>query len=118
MFQGKKQDKIPEEKLSEVGDGQSIQQRNQGNDYKDQRTPEKNGWQGEKLEGFNKEKTQQRNRGEEYNNWNEKYRRRRDCPAGPVVKNLPCNAGYVNLTPSRGTKDPSCRRASKPAHHN
>ena len=43
MFQGKKQDKIPEEKLSEVGDGQSIQQRNQGNDYKDQRTPEKNG---------------------------------------------------------------------------
>ena len=30
----------------------------------------------------------------------------RDFPDGPVVKNLPCNAGDVGLIPGQGTKIP------------
>ena len=30
----------------------------------------------------------------------------RDFPAGPVVKNLPCNAGYMDSVPGRGTMIP------------
>ena len=29
-----------------------------------------------------------------------------DFPGGPVVKNLPCKAGYVGLIPGQGTKIP------------
>ena len=29
-----------------------------------------------------------------------------DFPGGPVVKNLPCNAGDLSLIPGRGTKTP------------
>ena len=32
--------------------------------------------------------------------------RKRDFTAGPVVKNLPCNAGDAGSTPSPGTKIP------------
>ena len=30
----------------------------------------------------------------------------RDIPGGPVVKNLPCNAGDVGLIPGRATRNP------------
>ena len=33
-------------------------------------------------------------------------KRREDFPAGPVVKNLPCNAGYMDSVPGRGTMIP------------
>ena len=29
-----------------------------------------------------------------------------DCPGGPVVKNLPSNAGYMGSIPGQGTKIP------------
>ena len=32
--------------------------------------------------------------------------KRRDFPGGPVVKNLPSNAGYVGSIPGLGTKTP------------
>ena len=40
-----------------------------------------------------------------------------DFLAGPVVKNPPCNAGDVGSIPGRGIRS-TCRRATKPAHHN
>ena len=33
-----------------------------------------------------------------------------DFPGGPVVKNLPCNAGDAGSTSSRGTKIPHAMR--------
>ena len=51
---------------------------------------------------------------------------RQDFPGGPVVKNLPCNAGDMGSIPGRGPKIPHAmgqlsRRATtrdKPTHHN
>ena len=34
---------------------------------------------------------------------------RRDFPGGPVVKNRPCNAGGVGLSPGQGTTIPQVR---------
>ena len=41
-----------------------------------------------------------------------------DFPGGPMVKNLPSNAGYLGLFPGRGTKIPCVTEQTKPAHHN
>ena len=46
-----------------------------------------------------------------------------DFSSGPVVKNLPSNAGDVGLIPVRGTKIPQAMGklspcALKPGHHN
>ena len=38
----------------------------------------------------------------------EKYRGG-NFPGGPVVKNLPCNAGDLGLNPGQGTKIPHAR---------
>lgn len=35
-----------------------------------------------------------------YKNWT------RDCPGGPAVEHLPCNAGDEGSIPGRGTKTP------------
>ena len=40
----------------------------------------------------------------------------RGFPGGPVVKNLPDNAGHMGLTP--GQEDPICHRLTKPKHLN
>ena len=41
----------------------------------------------------------------------------RDFPGGPVVKNLPSNAGNVDLIPGQGSKIPTCPGASvEPTH--
>ena len=40
----------------------------------------------------------------------------RGFPGGPVVKNLPDNAGHTGLTP--GQEDPICHRSTKPKHLN
>ena len=37
-------------------------------------------------------------------------------PGGPVVRNLPANAGDTGSTPGF-LKDPTCLRAAKPMHH-
>ena len=37
-------------------------------------------------------------------------------PAGPVVKNSPCNAGDAGQSLVR--EDPTCHGATKPMHHN
>ena len=42
----------------------------------------------------------------------------RDFPGGPVVKNLPSNAGDLGSIPGLGTKIPTCHRAIKPARLN
>ena len=46
----------------------------------------------------------------------------RDVPHGPVLKNLPCNAGDMGLIPGQGTKIPtkilSCLEATKLVHGN
>ena len=49
----------------------------------------------------------------------------RDFPAGPVVKNPPCNARDVGLIPCRGMKIPHAEEqlsllatTTEPAHHN
>ena len=39
-------------------------------------------------------------------------------PFGPVLKNPPPNAGGMGSIPGWGTKIPTCRGATKPAHHN
>ncbi|CAN0473562.1 unnamed protein product [Rangifer tarandus platyrhynchus] len=44
------------------------------------------------------------------------YKRLWDFPAGPVVKNLSCNAGDAGLIPEN--KDPTCHRAIKPSRSN
>ena len=42
-----------------------------------------------------------------------------DFPSGPVVRNLPCNAGDIGSVPDWGTNFPhAAREAIKPAHHN
>ena len=38
----------------------------------------------------------------------------RDFPGGPVVKNLPSNAGNVDLIPGQGTKIPHATRQLSP----
>ena len=47
-----------------------------------------------------------------------------DFPGGPVVKNLPCNAGDAGLIPGQGTKIPHALRqlslsvtSIEPKHH-
>ena len=40
-----------------------------------------------------------------------KHPRRVDFPGGPVVENLPANAGHVCSIP--GGEDPTCQRATK-----
>ena len=47
----------------------------------------------------------------------------RDFPDGPMVKNLPCNAGDTGSIPGRGTKIPYamgqlslCATTTEPAH--
>ena len=42
----------------------------------------------------------------------------RDFPGGPVVKNLPFNAGDIGWIPGRGTKIPTRHRVTKPMHCN
>ena len=49
----------------------------------------------------------------------------RNFPGGPVVKNLPCNAGYTGSIPSQGTKTPHARKqlssqatTTEPIYHN
>ena len=37
---------------------------------------------------------------------------------GPVVNNLPCNAGNLSSTPGQGTKIPPCYGATKPVYLN
>jgi len=47
--------------------------------------------------------------GEKDREWkilNESERRRKDFSCGPVVKNLPCNAGNIGSIPGRGSKIP------------
>ena len=39
-------------------------------------------------------------------------------PGGPVVENLPSNAGNTNSIPGPGTKIPYVALATKPTHHN
>ena len=39
-----------------------------------------------------------------------------DFAGGPVVKNLPCNAGDTGLIPGQGTNTPTCHGAAKPLH--
>ena len=39
-------------------------------------------------------------------------------PGGPVVKNLPCNAGDVGSIPGQGTKIPHVTEQLKPMCHN
>ena len=39
-------------------------------------------------------------------------------PRGPVVKNLPSNAGDVGSITSQGAKIPCVNKATKPVHHN
>ena len=41
-----------------------------------------------------------------------------EFPGGPMVKNSSCNVGDVGSTPGQGTKNPMCRGAAEPAHHN
>ena len=38
--------------------------------------------------------------------WGESEKGSQDLPSGPVVKNLPCNAGDASSIPGRGTKIP------------
>ena len=52
-----------------------------------------------------------------YKNWT------RDCPGGPAVEHLPCNAGDVGSIPGLGTKTPHaterqspCSTITEPAH--
>ena len=42
----------------------------------------------------------------------------RDFPGGPVVKNLPSNAGDAGLIPGQGTKIPHAAGQLKPASCN
>ena len=42
--------------------------------------------------------------------------READFPGGPVVKNPPSSSGDMGLTHSRGTKIPTCLRATKLVH--
>ena len=37
-------------------------------------------------------------------------------PGGTVVRNPPASAGDMGMIP--GPEDPTCRRATKPVHHN
>ena len=41
-----------------------------------------------------------------------------DFPGGPVVKNLPCNAGNSVFDPWSGNYEPTWRGAIRPKHHN
>ena len=48
-----------------------------------------------------------------------------DFPGGPVIKNLPCNAGNVGLIPGQGIKIPHAMEqvrphdaTTEPANHN
>ena len=42
----------------------------------------------------------------------------RDFPGGPVVKDLPFNAGEVDLNAGQGTKIPHASVQLKPTYHN
>ena len=45
----------------------------------------------------------------------------RDFPGGPLVKNVPCNAGDVGSIPGGGTKIPQASGhllSPEPGHHN
>ena len=41
----------------------------------------------------------------------------RDFPGGPVVKNLPSNAGDASSIPGWGTEIPRATGSTKPMHH-
>ena len=45
--------------------------------------------------------------------WTQFGRQCRHFPGGPVVKNLPCNAGDLGLIPGWGTKTPHATRPKK-----
>ena len=40
-----------------------------------------------------------------------------DFPGGPVVKNLPCNAGDADLISDQGTKIPCAAGQVRPVYH-
>ena len=57
--------------------------------------------------------------------WGESEKGSQDLPSGPVVKNLPCNAGDAGSIPGQGTKIPHAVEQLSPLsttaelmHHN
>ena len=40
-----------------------------------------------------------------------------DFPRGPVIKNLPCNGGDVDLIPSQGTKEERASEDERAGQH-
>ena len=40
-----------------------------------------------------------------------------DFPGGPVIKNPPCNVGYVDLISDQGTKIPQATEQLSPNHN-